>query len=178
MNNKKIGGSLVILGLSLLLILFSYNSKINSSSNSIGCNPSPQCQKNNSLLTISNIFIGIISSLTSLGIYILFFSEDKELLNRINTIEYDKKELREEEKFEFLLKALSKDEQDILRFIKAQEGITQSTLRIKTGMSKTKLSFVLSDLEKKELIKKEIAGKTNQLYLKAGILSFSKHITN
>ena len=65
-----------------------------------------------------------------------------------------------------MLKALTKEEQEVMKLAKEEEGITQAMMRIKTNMSKTKLSFVLSDLEKKELIKKEIAGKTNKIYLK------------
>ena len=75
-----------------------------------------------------------------------------------------------------MLKALTQEEQQLIRIIKEQEGITQATIRLKTDFSKTKLSFVLSDLEKKGLIKKELSGKTNKLYIKEGILSLSKHI--
>ncbi len=176
MDNKKLGVLLLVLGISLILILISYNSKLNASSNALGCNPYQQCYKNNSLLTISNIFIGIISSVISLGGYILFFNNDDKIIEKLDNIKDNKKQLKEDEKFDILFKALSKDEQNILSIIREQEGITQSTLRIKTNYSKTKLSFILKDLENKELIKKEIAGRTNELYLNGHILSLSKHL--
>ena len=74
-----------------------------------------------------------------------------------------------------MLKALTSEEQKLMRTIKEQEGITQATLRLKTDFSKTKLSFILADLEKKGLIQKEISGKTNKLDIREGILSLSKH---
>ncbi len=68
------------------------------------------------------------------------------------------------------MKALTQEEQIILKMIKEEEGITQSSLRHKSGFSKTKLSFLLSDLEKKNIIKKELFGKTNKVFMKGDIL--------
>ena len=42
----------------------------------------------------------------------------------------------------------------------------QSTLRIRTDMSKTKLSLVLKDMEEKNLIKKVEDGKKNKVFLR------------
>jgi len=47
-----------------------------------------------------------------------------------------------------------------------QEGIKQSTLRYKTGMSKTFLSLLLKHLEEKDIIYRKEDGKTKRLYLK------------
>src|SRR3989339_281910 len=107
-------------------------------------------------------------------IFFAFFNKDEEIILR--RLDENKKQLTKEQKFEIMLKALTAEERQLMQIIREQEGITQSTLRIKTDFSKTKLSFVLADLEKKGLIKKEISGKTNKLYIKEGVLNISKHI--
>ena len=164
MNNRKLGGILLILGITLFFVLLSYNYKLNQQSAMHSCNPNDQCIRISSLLSITNIFIGIIFSIVSLGFYFIFFSRGEEIL--LKKLEENKKQLTKEnrhftreEKFEIILKALTPEEQQLMRIIKEQEGITQATLRIKTDFSKTKLSFVLADLEKKGLLKKELAGK-------------------
>ena len=174
MHNRKVGGTLMVLGVLLFSILLSYNYKLNQQSAMSGCNPTASCMNVSSLLSITNIFIGIIFSLMSLGFYLIFFSKGEETL--LKRFEENKRQITKEEKFEIMLKALTQEEQQLIRIIKEQEGITQATIRLKTDFSKTKLSFVLSDLEKKGLIKKELSGKTNKLYIKEGILSLSKHI--
>ncbi len=181
MNNRKIGGTILVLSILLFSILLSYNYKLNQQSAMSGCNPNSQCVNISSLLSTTNIFMGIIFSLLSLGVYLIFFSRGEEVLlkkleeNRRHLTK-EQKQLTNEQKFDIMLKALTSEEQQIMRIVKEQEGITQATLRIKTDFSKTKLSFVLSDLEKKGLIKKELSGKTNKLYVKGGIFSPSKHI--
>ena len=64
------------------------------------------------------------------------------------------------------MKFLNPFEAKVLRKIKEEEGITQSTLRLKLDMSKAKLSYVLQDLEKRELIKRVEKGKTLQIFSK------------
>jgi len=74
-----------------------------------------------------------------------------------------------EDKFNFLMGALNEYEQKVIKAVREQDGITQATLRIRTDLSKTKLSFILADLEKKGLISKQIKGNTNQIFLKRQI---------
>ncbi|MAH03202.1 transcriptional regulator, partial [Candidatus Pacearchaeota archaeon] len=46
------------------------------------------------------------------------------------------------------------------------DGITQNILRLRTDMSKAKLSYVLQELEKRNLIKRVKKGKTLEVFLK------------
>ena len=57
------------------------------------------------------------------------------------------------------------NERKVLKAIKEQEGITQSTLKFRTDLSKAKVSQILTDFEKKHLIKRESKGKTYSVYL-------------
>ncbi|MEK6835695.1 MAG: hypothetical protein AABX55_01615 [Nanoarchaeota archaeon] len=110
-----------------------------------------------------------------LGTYIIFYGDrEKKVIQQYQDkitrrlVDVQKKGLKED-KFNILLSALSEDEQKVMKAVREQDGITQATLRIRTDLSKTKLSFILADLEKKDLIKKVAQGKTNAIYLKKPI---------
>ena len=72
---------------------------------------------------------------------------------------------QENEKFYLLLRPLDDSQKKILMAIKEQEGITQSTLRFRTDLSKSKVSQILTDFEKKNLIERKAKGKTYSVFL-------------
>ena len=107
----------------------------------------------------------------ALGIYLIFFEKSQQYLEEthreiVGTLKETKKKQDKDEKFEFLLKALDDDSKKVMRAVKEQDGIEQATLRIRTDLSKTKLSVVLTELEKRGLIKKVPQGKKNKIYIK------------
>ena len=71
----------------------------------------------------------------------------------------------EQDKFELILKAMDDNEKKVLKAIKEQEGITQSTLKFRTDLSKAKISQILTDFEKKNLVRRELKGKTYAVHL-------------
>ncbi|MFH1376588.1 MAG: hypothetical protein ABIH25_03040 [Candidatus Woesearchaeota archaeon] len=173
MENKKLGWVLIVLSLLMIVALIFVQSNINhlvndlmDASGGFCVNDEGECihEASNLPMTIGYVISALIMAL---GIYLVFFSKsEKAVLSKIKEIDTKTKE---DEKFELILKGLSVDEKKILRVVKEQDGIEQNTLRIRTDMSKTKLSLVLSELDKKELIKKVPKGKTNQVFLKIGI---------
>jgi hypothetical protein len=62
-----------------------------------------------------------------------------------------------------LERALSRDEALILRMIASSEGITQDSLRFRTGFSKSKVSALILGLEKNGIIYRERLGRTYKL---------------
>ena len=71
----------------------------------------------------------------------------------------------EHDKFGLILKSMDANEQKVLKAVKEQDGITQSTLKFRTDLSKSKVSQILTDFEKKHLITRELKGKTYSVHL-------------
>lgn len=58
------------------------------------------------------------------------------------------------------------DRRKILKTVKENDAITQSTLRFKTGMSKAHLSMLINDLERNGFISRKPKGRTYEVYIR------------
>lgn len=63
------------------------------------------------------------------------------------------------------IEILKEDEQVILKLIVEQDGVDQREIQRKTNFSKTKVSKILSELEKRGNIRKEPYGRRNKIFL-------------
>lgn len=160
MKNKKLGFILIITGVLLGIILLTLMSQLEKITHQL-CNCSHSSDK---VLMMTHMGIGVIFSIISLGFYLLLF--EKSELAILDRLEDDKNKKINESKFDTLLRGMDDYEQLVLRSIKQQDGITQNTLRLRTDMSSAKLSLVLTELEKRGLIKKIKKGKTFSVFLK------------
>ena len=184
MQNKNLGIVLIVLSLVIIALLFIFKAQFQDT---FGIHSTEACPHDpakgelcpyEKLVTILPYFYAGVSLLIItclIGIYLIFYIDKekqaiKDYQDKISKRLADatKKELKED-KFELFLSALNEDEKKVMKAVREQDGITQATLRIRTDLSKTKLSFILSDLEKKDLIKKVLQGKTNQVFLKKAI---------
>ena len=75
-----------------------------------------------------------------------------------------KRDVKEQE-YKIIRRALSEDEKAILGEIKKSGEITQDSLRFRLNWSKAKISTILTNLDKRELIQRERIGKTYKVYL-------------
>lgn len=66
---------------------------------------------------------------------------------------------------EVLKRALSENEKLLVDMISGSEGITQDSIRFKTGFSKSKVSALISELEKKDILVRERLGRTYKLFI-------------
>jgi DNA-binding MarR family transcriptional regulator len=169
MDNKKLGLILIIIGLLIAAIIiflkFQYDSAVNiiiSKTGSCFLEDGTCLHKANNIYYIIGGFISAI--IIALGIYIKFFERTQKEI--INALEEQKKIKVDEEKFDILMKGLTNEEKIIISKIKEQDGIEQNTLRLRTGLHKSKLSIILGELEKKNLITRKDKGKTKQVFLK------------
>lgn len=164
MENKKLGVIFLIISFVFFAFLIYFNSNFLERADVLGCNPSEECVKIENSISMTHIAFGFFGFMLALGFYILFFNKTEERI--LKRLEEHKNERTGEEKFNLILKALDSYEQKVMKAVKEQDGITQNILRLRTDMSKAKLSYVLQDLEKKGLIKRIKKGKTLQVFLK------------
>ncbi len=170
MRIKNIGLILVLVGIALLTLLLTFQLQIQEAGKEtcpaiIEGKPCPYHEENP--YTYFIIFSALIAAVFVTGLFFIFYYgkvEEKEL-SRISEKESEEEE---KERFELMLSGLEEDEKKVMRAIKEQDGISQSTLKIRTDLGKTKLSLVLKNLEKKGFLKKVPKGKINHIYLKKG----------
>lgn len=163
MENKKLG--FVILSFSIVasVLAFGFMGVLGKQTTALQCYPTSECQRVSSLISLSHIAVGLISFIGALGIYLLFFSTSEEAI--LKRLEEEKNMKIEGDKFDLVLKAMDENEKKVLKAIKEQDGITQSTLKFRTDLSKAKVSQILTDFERKHLVKREAKGKTYAVYL-------------
>ena len=180
MDNKKIGFLLIFVAILFGVILFIFkiyidqlNASLMTLSNGSCFLESGKCVHEKSFLPF---VVGISAIIITLGFgfYLILFSKtaksfeatQKNILKRISTTK--NRELKEE-RFKILSEGLDEDEKKVILKVKEQDGISQSTLMYRTDLSKSKLSIVLSQLEKKNLITKVKKGKINNIFLKKAL---------
>ncbi len=180
MDSKKLGYLIIAIGVIFIGILIVFKMQIDELANSLMDLSGGACFLESGKCVHEQNFLPFIIGAAAilftlgLGIYLILFSKtaesfetaQKSILNKIQTTK--SKELKEE-KFRILLTGLDEDEKKVITAVKEQDGISQSTLKYRADLSKTKLSMVLSQLEKKGLIAKVKKGKTNDIFLKKAI---------
>jgi uncharacterized membrane protein len=107
------------------------------------------------LLVVSSFLIG------SVTIYLFYNSDTKEVIKSF------RKENRKKEKYEMVIPLLRREERDVFQQLIDSNGeMLQNALVLKSGLSKVKMTRILSSLENKNLIVKERHGLTNKIKLK------------
>ncbi|MBI2666941.1 winged helix-turn-helix transcriptional regulator [Candidatus Woesearchaeota archaeon] len=164
MHNKKIGVIIFLFSALLLVAFIIILSSLNQEIAALGCFENTECKKIETSLSIVHLAFGVFGFLFSLGFYLLVFSKGEEAI--VQRLEKDTQQKLQEERFSLLLKGLDEFEQQVVKAVREQQGITQNTLSLRVHMSKAKLSQVIALLEKKRLIKREQKGKTFEVYWK------------
>lgn len=113
----------------------------------------------------------VSAALIILGIYLMYFDKTQQVLAehqvKVSSALKEAKEVeKEKDEFRAFLSGFSDGEQKVLKAIHEQDGIKQSTLRFRVGMSKTSLSLMLRSLEDNDIIKRKASGKTNEVYMR------------
>lgn len=104
------------------------------------------------------IILGIL-----LGAYLI--RSDRTNRTILQEIKGTKARLATDERRSLIESILTLDERKIINAVREQPGISQATLRLRTNMSKAKLSVTLKELEGRKLIRKIEDGKTNNVHL-------------
>ena len=164
MQNKKLGIIIIILALVVGFVLFYLIEGLQAEKELLLCNPSADCITISKTIDISHIAVGVIAAIATLGIYLIFFSKGDEAI--LKRLEEEKNKKLEQDKLNIICKVLDENEARVLKAIKEQDGVSQHTLRLRTDLSKAKVSQILTSFEKKGLIKREKKGKSLSVYLK------------
>lgn len=163
MDNKKIGLTIIVLSIILFFILSSFMGGVENRATQASCYENKECKSLGTALNYSHLGVGIMFALFSLGVYLIFFSRNEQAL--LDKLEKEKDNFVREDKLKIIAMMLDKNEQKVFDVIKEQEGITQNMIRFKTDLSKGSVSQILSNFEKKNLVKREPNGKTYSVYL-------------
>ncbi len=176
MNQKQIGTILLIIGILLgsLVYVIKYNedqviNKIIAEQDSCFLEDGT-CLHESRNFTFY-VFGWIISAaLIILGVYLMFDKTQQVLADHQVKVSSALKEAKEMEKekdeFKAFLSGFDENEQKVIKAIHEQDGIQQSTLRFRVGMSKASLSLMLKSLEDRDIISRKTSGKTNEVYLR------------
>lgn len=178
MNQKQIGIILVIIG--LMFSGFTYFSKLREDEyirfimqqNNGSCFLDDGTCLHADRTFMLYVVGGVLSlGLVMLGTYLLVFDKTQRMIaeNQIKIAAALREAgVREKDKdrFEAFLAGFSEDEQKVLKAVREQEGILQSTLRYRTGLSKTGLSLLLASLEERGTVKRISHKKSKKVFLK------------
>lgn len=177
MNQKQIGAVVIIVGIVLAVFVFMAKIREDKALNLLISQQGScylddgTCLHEDRSYTLYIIGWVLSGALIILGIYLIVFDKTQKMLAEqqvtVSTaLKEAKKQEKEKDEFKAFLSGFSKEEQNILKAIKEQDGIQQSTLRFRTGMSKTTLSLILKSLEERGIISRKQSGKTNEVYLR------------
>ena len=180
MDNKKIGISVIFVGVLFIIVIILFKMQITELADFLMKTSNGTCfladgsciHEKSDFPFISGISIAIFT--IGFGAYLVFFSRAAKSFEDMNKkilseVKAEKDKGLGEEKFKILMQGLGEEEKKVITSVKDQDGISQSTLKYRTDLSKTKLSMVLAQLEKKGLVTKVKNGKINNIYLKKAL---------
>ena len=158
MENKIVG--YIILGFSILLgiVIYMFNNALNKIVN-VSCSHGPSCPMWGTIEVQTNISMGVMGFIILIGLYLILFA-DNDLNKPLN-----KKSPHKRKKG--IYNNLNENEKLVLdKLFKSNGIIFQSSLVQKTGFTKVKITRVLDNLEKQDIIERRRRGMTNEVILK------------
>jgi len=117
-----------------------------------------------SMADMMNQMMGSNNNSTTINLVSLIIAIIISLIVSFYLFRQDGKE-QEERDYKIMRRALSEDEKKILDEIKKAGEITQDSLRFRLNWSKAKISTILTNLDKRNLIQRTRIGKTYNVYL-------------
>ena len=167
MRNQFVG--IIILGIAALIgfIIFAFNRALTEIVN-IACTHGPSCPMWGTIKFQTNVGIGILVLVIIIGLYLIFFSKEKEIITKIKTIkqQVEPKEFTKEN-YQKIITSLNNEEKLIFKIlIESQGTLFQSDLVERTKFSKVKVTRLLDKLEGRGLIERKRRGMTNVIILK------------
>lgn len=162
MRNRAVGILVIFVALLMGFIIFSFNRAMAEIVNT-SCEHGPLCPMWGTIDFQTNISIAIMSFVIVIGLYLIFFGEEKVKLS-----EEEIKDLKiNKDGYKEILRSLTEEEKTVLEKIIDSNGtIFQSELTHEPNFNKVKVSRILDKLEGRGIIERRRRGMTNVVILK------------
>ena len=160
MKNRSVG--FLIIGIAILIgfIIFSFNTALNEIVK-VACSHGPECPMWGTIDLQTNISMGVMVFIISIGLYLVFFGDGGKIKHRIEFRKIKKEDYKD------ILNKLEDDERHVFKEIIEENGtIFQSSLVKRTEIGKVKVTRILDRLENKGLIERKRRGMSNIVVLK------------
>lgn len=168
MRNRVVGILVIIIAIFIGFIIFSFNIAMSNIVDT-SCSHGPSCPMWGTIEFQTNMSIGIMAFVIIIGLYLVFFGEEKLIVTKIKKIatQVKPKEITKES-YADIIKTLSSEEKLIVnKLIESRGTIFQSDLVNDTGIGKVRVTRILDKLEGRKIIERKRRGMTNVVVLKA-----------
>lgn len=176
LNQRQIGGIVIVIGILLAGFMVALKSQNDAEVEHYIAEQGTCIDETGTCIHAKNatqyVFGWVLSlSLIILGIYLVFFDRTQATLAQQNirvarALREAKRDEEKKDAFTAFLAGFKEEEQLVLKAVLEQDGIKQSTLRFRTGMSKATLSQLLASLEERDFVTRKPSGKTKEVYLR------------
>jgi predicted transcriptional regulator len=167
MRNRYVGFLILSIAALIGFIIYSFNKTLKDIV-SMSCSHGPSCPMWRTIDFQTNISIGILIFVVTIGMYLIFFGEEVRIITKVKRVrpKIETKKISKES-YKEILSELSPDERVVLeKVIEAEGAIFQSELIERTKFSKAKVTRILDKLEGKGLIERRRRGMSNVIILK------------
>jgi len=164
MKNRIVGIIVLAVAAIVGVITFLFNRALNGIVEA-SCTHGPECPMYGQIDFQTYISLGFIAMITLIGLYLIFFGEERvEIIKKIR-IRSEKK--AEEKDYGKVTKTMTSEEKKIFNLVlEAKGAIFQSELNEKSEFDKVKVTRILDRLEGQGLIERRRRGMTNVVILK------------
>jgi uncharacterized membrane protein len=166
MKNRYVGYLIIALGAVIGLIVYMFNQAL-SDIVGVSCSHGPTCTMWESISFQTNVSIVLMVIIICIGIYLVFFGKDIEIVEKIIHKTIRVKEEKPKKDYSVAMKELDEEERATLTKVIDSDGtIFQSQIVEDLGYPKAKVTRILDKLEGKGLIERRRRGMTNVVILK------------
>lgn len=166
MKNRIVGIMIVIMAAVIGVITWMFNHALTNIVNN-SCPHGISCPMYGAISFQTYLSAAIIAIIALIGLYLIFFGEDRvEIIKKIR-VKTEKKAEKEMKDYAKVTKSMTPEEKKIFNHVIESRGaIFQSELNEKSGFDKVKVTRILDRLEGRGLIERRRRGMTNMVLLK------------
>lgn len=167
MKNRYVGYLIISLGVTIGVIVFMFNRALDEIVAS-SCTHGTTCPMWGTIDFQTNVGIVLMAVIIGIGVYLVFFGKDVEIVERIIRKTVKVSEKKPAKDYSVVMKDLDKQEKEVLqKVIDADGTIFQSQIVEDLDYPKAKITRLLDKLEGKGLVERRRRGMTNVIVLKS-----------